>query len=142
MTRTEIAAFLERHFAFGVQHDVDALASDHAVDGIVISPIFTTVHGRTAIAESYRSLFKTFPDLQMINHEVIIEPPRVAIFATIHATHEDDFFGLPGTHRRVELATARSMTFADGLIARECRIYDFTGLLVRLGVLKAKPAKP
>jgi hypothetical protein len=30
----------------------------------------------------------------------------------------------------------------DGLIEHERRIYDFTGLLVQLGVLRAKPAKP
>jgi hypothetical protein len=29
---------------------------------------------------------------------------------------------------------------ADGKIAREIRIYDFTGILVQLGVLRAKPA--
>jgi hypothetical protein len=34
------------------------------------------------------------------------------------------------------------MTFADGLIAHERRIYDFTGLLLQIGVLRAKPAKP
>jgi hypothetical protein len=30
--------------------------------------------------------------------------------------------------------------FADGKIAREIRVYDFAGLLLQLGVLKAKPA--
>jgi hypothetical protein len=30
----------------------------------------------------------------------------------------------------------------QGLVAHERRIYDFTGLLVQLGVLRAKPAKP
>jgi hypothetical protein len=30
----------------------------------------------------------------------------------------------------------------DGLIEHERRIYDFTGLLVQIGVLRAKPAKP
>ena len=29
--------------------------------------------------------------------------------------------------------------FKNGLIARERRIYDFTGLLIQIGVLKAKP---
>jgi hypothetical protein len=29
---------------------------------------------------------------------------------------------------------------ADGLIVHERRIYDFTGMLVQIGVLKAKPA--
>ena len=28
----------------------------------------------------------------------------------------------------------------DGLIAEERRIYDFTGLLMQVGVLKGKPA--
>jgi len=31
-------------------------------------------------------------------------------------------------------------TVKDGLIAHERRIYDFTGMLVQIGVLKAKPA--
>jgi hypothetical protein len=30
--------------------------------------------------------------------------------------------------------------FENGKIVRERRIYDFTGLLVQIGVLKAKPA--
>jgi hypothetical protein len=28
----------------------------------------------------------------------------------------------------------------DGLIARERRIYDFTGMLLQVGAIKAKPA--
>jgi hypothetical protein len=31
-------------------------------------------------------------------------------------------------------------SFEDDRIAYEFRIYDFTGILVQLGVLKAKPA--
>ena len=31
------------------------------------------------------------------------------------------------------------LTFRDGLITEERRIYDFTGMLVQVGVLKAKP---
>jgi len=141
MSRTEIEAFLERHFASGVRHDVDAMAADHAVDGVIVSPMFATVHGRPAIAESYRTLFKTFPDWQMTIDDVLIDGTRAAVFSTVHATHEHDFFGLPGTHRRIELASARYMTFVDGLITRERRVYDFTGLLVQVGVLRAKPFK-
>jgi hypothetical protein len=50
---------------------------------------------------------------------------------------------MPGTNRHIEFRNARLMNLdADGLIAHERRIYDFTGLLVQLGVLRAKPAKP
>jgi hypothetical protein len=31
------------------------------------------------------------------------------------------------------------MEMRDGLIADERRIYDFTGLLIQLGVLRSKP---
>ena len=65
--------------------------------------------------------------------DVLIDGALTAIFATVHATHEHDFFGLAGTHRRVELTSARYMTLNDGLITRERRVYDFTGLLVQLG---------
>jgi steroid delta-isomerase-like uncharacterized protein len=142
MTRTEIEAFIERHFASLTRHDVGALAADHAEDGIVISPMFSTVEGRLAIESSYRTLFKAFPDWTMTIDDLVVEPPRAAIFSTTHATHENEFFGLPGTRRRIEFASARYMMFEDGLIARERRIYDFTGVLVQLGVLRAKPAKP
>jgi hypothetical protein len=50
---------------------------------------------------------------------------------------------MPGTNRHIEFRMARLLEMNDhGLIARERRIYDFTGLLVQLGVLRAKPAKP
>jgi hypothetical protein len=31
------------------------------------------------------------------------------------------------------------MEMVDGLIAHERRVYDFTGLLIQLGVLRSKP---
>jgi steroid delta-isomerase-like uncharacterized protein len=142
MTRTEIEAFLERHFASSDRRDADALAADHTIDGVIMSPIFTTVHGRPAIADSYRTMFKTFPDLKLTLDDMIIEAPRVAVFQTLSGTHESEFFGLPGTKRRIELLVARYFVFENGLIARERRIYDFTGMLVQLGVLRAKPARP
>ena len=53
-----------------------------------------------------------------------------------------EFFGLPATNRRVEFQGVQHLTFKDGLIAVERRVYDFTGFLVQVGVLRAKPAKP
>ena len=34
----------------------------------------------------------------------------------------------------------RTTAVRDGLIVRDRRIYDFTGLLLQIGILKAKPA--
>ena len=61
----------------------------------------------------------------------------------LSATHVNEFFGMPGTNRHIEFRMARLIEMDDqGLIKNERRIYDFTGLLVQVGILRAKPAKP
>ncbi len=142
MSRADLDAFIARHIDAGLRHDSSALAADHTLDGIVESPMFATRRGRASIEEAYRALFTSFPDWQMTPDEIVIDPPHVALFTSVHATHVNEFFGLPGTNRRIEFKNVRLMTFEGGLIARERRIYDFTGLLVQIGVLRAKPAKP
>jgi hypothetical protein len=60
----------------------------------------------------------------------------------VHATHVHEFMGLPGSGRKVDIQGMRLMKMRDGLIAYERRYYDFTGLLIQLGVLRGKPARP
>jgi steroid delta-isomerase-like uncharacterized protein len=142
MSRADLEAFVRRHQATQARHDATALAADHHEEGVIESPMFATLQGRPAIEESYRTLYTSFPDWTLTTQAVLIDPPHVAIFTTVNATHVGDFFGLPGTNRKVEFQAVRCLTFKDGLIARERRIYDFTGFLVQVGVLRAKPAKP
>ena len=47
-------------------------------------------------------------------------------------------FGVSATHRRFEIRGALVISFRDGLIGHERRIYDFTGMLIQLGVIKPK----
>ena len=142
VSRDAVAAFLDSHMAAFAARDLFTLANDYAIDAVVVSPMFATLQGRPAIDASFKALFTAFPDWTMQFDATIIDPPRAAMFATAHATHEAEFFGIPGTHRRIEVHIAWHMTFVDGLIGHERRIYDFTGLLLQIGVLRAKPAKP
>jgi predicted ester cyclase len=72
---------------------------------------------------------------------LVIDPPQVAVFSTLTGSHVNEWFGLPGTNKRIEIRHARLLQIdEDGLIAHERRVYDFTGLLVKVGVLRAKPA--
>ena len=48
--------------------------------------------------------------------------------------------GLPPTDRPFSISLVSLCDLRDGLIARERRIYDFTGLLLQVGAIKAKPA--
>ena len=46
------------------------------------------------------------------------------------------------TRQQVEALFARretALSLKDGAIVREQRIYDFTGMLIQIGLLKAKP---
>jgi steroid delta-isomerase-like uncharacterized protein len=121
--------------------DAAALARRHAPDGIVISPIFRTVQGSDEILESYRSLFRTFPDWQYIGQKLLVDGGRVAQQFIVYATHSAEFMGLPGSGRKFEIEGVRIFEMKDGLIAHERRYYDFTGLLIQLGVLRGKPAR-
>ncbi len=48
--------------------------------------------------------------------------------------------GLSPTGKHFQFPLVLIFTFENGLIVHERRIYDFTGLLTQVGVLKAKPA--
>jgi predicted ester cyclase len=60
----------------------------------------------------------------------------------VAATHAGDFMGLPGSGKRFDIDGVQLFEMKDGLIAYERRYYDFTGMLIELGILRAKPARP
>ncbi len=140
MTREEIMAFFTRREAAWQAHDAAALAADHARDAIVISPTGGVLEGRDHIERIYRVWFTAFPDLARTNTDVLVDGDRAVLVTTVTGTHDGDFFGLPASGRRVEALCAFIYTLRDGAIVHERRILDFTGVLIQVGVLKAKPA--
>jgi len=52
-----------------------------------------------------------------------------------------ELFGVAPTQRRFRVQGVLVFEFRDGKIAVERRLYDFTSLLVQVGVLKTKPGK-
>jgi steroid delta-isomerase-like uncharacterized protein len=141
MTRDEAVKFFAEQQDEWNARDADALARRHAPDGIVVSPIFKTVQGVDEIRGSYRSLFTTFPDWQYIGEQLLVDGNRVAQQFLVHATHSAEFMGLPGSGRKFDIEGVRLFEMKDGLIKYERRYYDFTGLLIQLGVLRGKPAR-
>lgn len=140
MTRTEIEQLFQRRQQVWKRRDAEALGSFHAEDGLVKSPIFGTVKGRKAITESYVNLFKTFADWDIETTRLIVEGSQAAQSFTAQATHTSELFGVPATRRRCEIHGVLFMALDEkGLVKREERFYDFTSLLLQIGVLKAKP---
>ena len=139
MTPDEIRAFLLEHVEKFGQRDAAALAADHARDGVIDSPRAGSHRGRTAIEAVYRSWFAAFPDLRLTLEALLVEDNRAAVFCRVTATHRGAFLGVDGTGKRVEFPIVYLQTVEAAQITNERRIYDFSGVLIKLGVLKVKP---
>ena len=139
MTREQIVVVLNSMQRAWNTRDAAGLAAAHADDGVVMSPIFGEVKGRAAIEKSYRELFRAFADWVLTFEDLIVDGDRAAQTFQATATHTSDLFGVEATHRRFRAQGVLLFEFRDGKITNERRLYDFTGLLLQVGVLKAKP---
>lgn len=143
MTRDDIVALFDRRQKAMAQHDVARLARDHADDCVLQSPMAGTVQGRAAIAQVLEAWFTAFPDLQFVDEEMLIDGDRVAQTATIVGTDTGGFMGLPATGKPIRVPLVGLFELNDKHVIHWRTIYDFTGLLVQVGVLKAKsPSLP
>jgi predicted ester cyclase len=107
---------------------------------VVVSPTGGVLEGRTEIERIYRVWFTAFPDLVFTTEDLLVDENRVALLCRITGSHAGEFFGMPPTGRRIEVSGCFIYRVEGGLIVHERRILDFTGLLVQVGVLRAKPA--
>jgi uncharacterized protein (TIGR02246 family) len=140
MTREEIASLFERRAENWRRHDAAALAADHAPTCVVISPTGGVLEGRDEVERIYRIWFTAFPDLTVTTNDLLIDGDRAALVFSISGTHAGDFFGLHASGRHLDATCAFIYTLSDGFIVHERRVLDFTGVLIQVGVLRAKPA--
>lgn len=139
MTRDEVVAFLDARRQHWRARDPVTLAADHADDGTVQSPIFGAMRGRESIEASYRELYKVFADWMVDEEPAVIDGDRAVQLFTANGTHSSNLFGVAATGRRFEIHGALLLELKDGKIQKERRLYDFTSMLLQLGVIKAKP---
>jgi steroid delta-isomerase-like uncharacterized protein len=140
MTRAEILALIEAREAAANRRDVEALTKTHAEDGVLESSMAGTVKGHAAIGDVHRAWFSAFPDMTLATDQVLIDGDRAVVVATITGTNRGGFLGLPPSNKPFRVSIVAFYTFKDGYISHGRHIYDFTGLLVQIGVLKARPA--
>jgi steroid delta-isomerase-like uncharacterized protein len=138
MTREQVMAlFARRQEAFD-NLDAATLAADYADDAVIQSPIAGVHHGDTAEA-AFRAFFNAFHDRRQTVDTLIIDGDRAAEVRSISATHTGEFLGLAPTGKPFHLTMVFLYELKDGKIVRERRIYDFAGMLMQIGILKAKP---
>ncbi len=140
MTRQQVLELFKRRENAYEDLDAAALATDYADDAVIESPTAGVHQGREAAEKALRTIFTAFLDLTVTVDHLLIDGDHVANVITLEGTHIGDFLGIPPTGKRFRMPAVFFYQLENGKIVRERRIYDFTGLLVQIGVLKAKPA--
>jgi steroid delta-isomerase-like uncharacterized protein len=140
MNRQEIVALFARRQADWDSLDAASLARDHSDDGRVESPLAGgTAVGREAIEKLYRTYFTAFADLHLVQDELLIDGDRVVLVGRSSGTDTGGFMGMEPTGRAFSVPVVLFYELRDGLIHRERRVYDFTAVLIQVGLLKTKP---
>ncbi|RPH53671.1 MAG: hypothetical protein EHM89_19725 [Acidobacteria bacterium] len=138
-SREEILAlFKDRREAFDTL-DAVALAKQYTEDCTVESPVGGVHQGRANVEKVYRAWFDAFLDMEIETELLLIDGQHVAEVIRVEGTNIGDFMRLPASGKRFQFTGVCLFDLRGCQIARERRIYDFTGLLVQVGVLKAKP---
>ena len=143
MTNDEIRAVLDRFRQAWESRDMDTMLACYADDCVVVSPIFSTLNGRSQVEKSYTNLMKAFHTERIKVADVVIgtgDPPRAVIIWNMESTQIGEVFGMPPSGKKIEVTVAFILTLRNGVITKETRVYDFTSMLMQLGALKAKPA--
>jgi predicted ester cyclase len=140
MTREEVSALLVRRREAFLRRDWTAFGAIYSETAKLDSPLAGAVSGRDAIVRASEAFFGAFPDAVITEDTPAIDGDRASIVAEVVGTHVGEILGLAPTGRAFRIPMAFIIELRDRQIIYERRIYDFTGLLVQIGVLKAKPA--
>ena len=140
MTRQEIERLFARREQALARHDIAGVSAVYSADAVVESPTAGgPVRGRKEIENVTRAWFTGFPDVTFNTRSLAIDGALAVWIGEVRGTDTGGFMGLPPTNKPFRVPMVTLCTTQDGAIVHEQRIYDFTGMLVQIGVLKAKP---
>ena len=139
MTRSEILALFKKRQDAWEDLDAKTLAGDYTDESVIESPSAGVHTGRDS-EKALGAMFDAFLDLTMTVDDLVIDGDVVVAILSFEGTHMRPLLGFEPTGKRFHLSGAFVHRLKDRKIIHERRVYDFTGLLVQIGVLKAKPA--
>ena len=138
ISRVEILAMFARRQEAYDDLDAAALAADYADEVVIESPM-SGRHGKADAERYLRAFFDAFMDLKATFEPPVIDGQHVAVIGTCEGTNMGGFMGMAPSGRGFKLRIGMMFELRGRTIVHEQRIYDFTGMLVQIGILKAKP---
>jgi len=140
LTREQMLTFFARRDDAFSRRDPAAVTAGYAEQAVVESPTAgRSVTGLEEIEEVTRAWFTGFPDVTFTTQTLVIDKDRAAWVGEVRGTDTGGFMGLADTGKPFTVPMVALCTLKDRGIVHEQRIFDFTGLLIQIGVLKTKP---
>jgi steroid delta-isomerase-like uncharacterized protein len=140
MTSDEVLDLVRRWQDAFERRDLATYTALYAETAVLESPMVGVVRGRGAITRVIAKQWAAFPDSTFALEPPLVDGDNVAIAASVSGHHDGEFMGLAPSGKTFQVPVVFMMTLREGTIIHERRVYDFTGFLVQVGVLKAKPA--
>src|SRR5262245_66454957 len=82
-----------------------------------------------------KGFYAAFPEMNHTIEEVFATEDRVLVRFVLRGVNSGSFFGMPATHRQVDIAAHVIMHVAGGKVTKLFGIFDEAGLLRQLGIL-------
>lgn len=119
-------------FSQGAVDVVDEVVSADAIDHS--PPPFPVDDVREGLKQFTRLMRAAFPDLRVAVNDMVAEDGKVAVYYTVHGTHQGDFMGIPATGARVSVDGFDLIRVEDGICTEHWGVWDNAALMEQLGV--------
>jgi len=102
-------------------------------------PMPEQVPGRKGHNDAVQAIRGGFPDLKLSVEEILSDGDKAVGRWIMTATHSGMLMGIPATGKSIEMQGIDVVRIESGQIVEMWHIEDVLGMLIQIGVLKAKP---
>ena len=92
--------------------------------------------GPGARRKLYEMFYQAIPDARAEVLEVVAEGDKVVILDRFGGTHRGEFFGRPGTGKRIEWMALHIYTIRDGKVLEDATMTDALAIMQQLGLVQ------
>jgi steroid delta-isomerase-like uncharacterized protein len=98
-------------------------------------PMEVPYRGKAEIRALLDGLFDAFPDLEYELTSLVADGDQVVAQFRMHGTHQNTFYGLPATNRRVDLPSLSMISMRNTKMLSDHCYYDNAMILRQMGIM-------
>lgn len=115
--------------------NLDAIDQIVAPDFVNHNPLPGAAADREGFRRAFHNLHAAFPDLHVIDTDLIAEGDRVVTLRGFEGTHNGPFMGVPPTGKRIVLDGMTVFRVENGQITERWGVLDMLGVMQQLGLI-------